>query len=156
MTDLGERPLGTFDPAVAEVLAASLEQQGVPHRVVAVTAGHVVIVRDALVDAMRARLVQEWPGVLARVDVEASQALAGSPMPGWIDPPQDVWVDRDGRLRVAPDSDTEEQAEADRSWGPSLLGGGAILLLLAWYGGLGPGAVVLGVSLVLIGAMLPR
>lgn len=156
MTELAERPLGTFAPAVAAVLAGSLHQQGVANRIVVVDAGHVVLVSDAPVDTLRARLVQQWPGVLARVDVDARSSLSSGPMPGWLDPPQDVWVDREGRLQVAPDPDTEQRTEAERTWGRSLLGGGAILLLLAWYGGLGPGVIVLGVGLVIVGALLPR
>ncbi len=111
-------------------------------------------------DGLRAELLLTWDALVARLPPQDQAELEaqGGQLPGWGDTPDDVWVDRDGQLRVAL---AQEEAEEDigRVVGPTLLAAAILLLLLAWQ--LGDGhlrllAAVAGFGMLLVGTFLPR
>lgn len=151
-----DRLLGTFDPVVADHLTVLLNHRRIPHRLVDSDGLTEVIVERDSADPLRAELVASWGQVLASLEHEERTALPSAPLRGWVDAPDDAWVDRDGRLRAAADDDTEAIRDAQRTWGPGLVVGGALMLLYGWYGGGGEPVLVLGGLAVVVGIFLPR
>ena len=155
------RALGRFDAIAAPAVIAELRTRGVDAEVDGDDEAGEATVRvpeESYAD-LRAALLFGWDRVLARLDLEEVAALTAGPAPGWRDAPQGAWVDRDGRVRVSEGPEAEEHADARRTIGPAMAAVGALLLLLAWYVGPGPlrgGCVVVGVTLLLVGLLLPR
>jgi hypothetical protein len=145
--------LGVFHPLVAEVVVELLGDREVAAETVTRDVGVAVLTERAWRDDLRAELTLTWPEVLRRLPEERAQEVraAGGQHPGWLDPPQGGWVDREGRMVV----DVDEADDA-RVVGPAMAVCGGILLVLAWYAGLGAGLVVAGIGLGLVGLLLPR
>lgn len=152
--------VGRFHPAAARVVIELAVQRGAPVQTDLV--GDLVDVRvpKDRRDGLRAELLLTWDALVARLPPQDQAELAaqGGQLPGWGDTPGDVWVDRDGQLRVAPG---EEEAEEDtgRIVGPTLVATAILLLLLAWQ--LGDGhlrllAAIGGFGMLLVGTFLPR
>jgi hypothetical protein len=154
-----EAAVGTFHPRMAVELRRLLELRGQPHRVVEVDDQRTEVLVPADVrDELRAELVLGW-GQLLRVlppdDAPGVLATGSRTHPGWHDAPEGAWVDREGRLRVAAAED-EALADAERSIGPTLVGVGIVIALLAWALGGSDLGYLLGGTAVLIGVLLPR
>lgn len=153
--------LGRFHPPVASTIAAIAERRRIAVEAEAGDGWVELYVPADDRERLRADLVVAWDRVLDQLDEDQRGSLPedGGSLRGWIDPPEGVWIDRDGEVRVGGSAE-EEQAEAEaRSVGPALAAFGAILLLLAWYAGDGPFrllTLVLGVALVLVGLFLPE
>lgn len=151
-----DRLLGTFDPAVADRLTALLQHRSIAHRLVDTDGLTEVIVERDSADDLRAELLSSWGEVLASLDSTDRRDLPSTRLRGWVDAPTDSWVDRDGRVRARADDDTEAVRDAQRTWGPSLLVVGALLVLYGWYGNGGEGFLVAGIMVGLVGIFLPR
>jgi hypothetical protein len=152
--------LGTFHPAVAERIL-----ELVSHRRIAadaVPAGdrvEIIVDRDWR-DDLRAEFVLRWSELIGRLPEEERLevgALGGS-HPGWFDPPQGAWIDRQGRLQVDPTEDEVAEDEARRVVGPALISIGVVLLLYGWYDGGSSQAMamVLGLGSIGVGLFVPR
>ena len=149
--------LGRFHPAVGQALLELLDDRGIPFETVTGSDALEIVVPREERDELRAELALHWGDRLEALDEQEASDVrwaAGGHYPGWFDPPEGGFIDRQGRLVV----DAAEDAEADaaRRVGPTLAIGGASLLLLAWYLGLGMGTVFAGVGLLIIGVLLPR
>lgn len=149
-----DAPLGLFHPAVARELERLLAERGVPCETVTREGDvELVVPRDER-DDLRTEVTMTWDDVLDGLEEEQVDDVQrrGGDYPGWIDSPVGGWVDREGRLIV----DGDDTGSQPRTIGPTLAVAGAVLLLLAWWAGLGSALVVLGVAMVLLGLLLPR
>ena len=146
--------LGTFDPLALTAVLGLLDDRRVAVETVTRDAGVEVLTERAWRDDLRAELTMTWPEILRRLPEEEALEVRsrGGQHPGWLDPPRGGWVDREGRMVV----DVEDSSDDARVVGPVLAVAGGILVVLAWYAGLGPGVVVAGLGLALVGLLLPR
>jgi hypothetical protein len=146
--------LGVFDEEVAEAVMGLLADRDVAAETVTRDSGIAVLTERAWRDDLRAELTMTWPELLRRLPEEQAVAVRarGGQHPGWLDPPRGGWVDRQGRMVV----EVADEADEARVVGPAMAVGGGVLLVLAWYAGLGPGLVVAGIALALVGLLLPR
>lgn len=157
----GTARVGRFDPAVARAVVELAVRRGALVRTRVVHDRVDVLVSTERRDALRAELVLTWDALLARLPPhdQAELEAHGGQLPGWDDTPDGVWVDRDGRLRVARADEEEIEEDARRTVGPALMSAAVILLLLAWQ--IGDGRLRLlaafgGFGLLLVGTFLPR
>lgn len=155
-----ELRLGTFHPEVAPVVLELARHRGYDARPVQLNGNVEVLVAGAGRDALLGELVATWPAIFSEIDPLVASELRNtdSAYPGWTDPPEGTWVDRDGRLRVSAREDDHAADEA-RALGPTLVAIGLVLLLLAAY--VDPGALRLlsavgGLGLLLFGVFNPR
>ena len=149
--------LGTFHPVMAERVGELLYRRGLDYRSIARDDAVEVRVDQEWRDDLRAELSLTWGELVRRLDAEVvEQILAdGGDAPGWYDPPQGGYVDREGRLVV--DVDDEDQAtDAARVIGPALFTVGAIMTVMGWYLADSPALTVAGIALVLFGLFNPR
>lgn len=146
--------LGRFEPAVAEVVRRRAEQRGIAADAEPAETGVEVHVERHWRDDLRAELAADWADVLDELDDEQRWRLdaEASSVPGWLDGPEGGWVDRAGRVLV----DVPADEGRTRTVGPALLGGAAILALLAWYAELGAAVIVIAVGVGILGLLLPR
>jgi hypothetical protein len=146
--------LGTFDPLAAQAVLDLLGERSIAAETVTHDEDVEVLVERQWRDDLRAELTMTWTEVVRRLPEEqAHRVLArGGLQPGWLDPPRGGWVDRDGRTIVDVESDHDDA----RVVGPAMAVCGAILLIIAWYAGLGAGLVVAGLALAVVGLLLPR
>lgn len=149
--------LGTFHPVAATAVVRLLEDRGIAYDALHVDEGRVEVVVDRTWrDDVRAELAVNWSVLVARLEPEDRAALTGrSDQPGWYDPPRGAWVDAHGRLKVDPGEQEEFEADAQRTYGPTLATLGAVLLIFGWWGG-SELSMVLGVGLAIVGLLLPR
>ncbi len=148
--------LGIFHPTMADALLVTLSERGTPYETVTHDDGvELVVPRDER-DELRAELSVDWSDRVAELDEEERSDVRwqGGEYPGWLDPPEGGWIDRDGRLVV--DAGDDRETDASRTVGPLLAVVGVGLLLATWYLGLGMGAGFLGVGLLLFGLLVPR
>lgn len=148
--------LGRFHPALVDVIVAVLEREDVPYE--RQEDGAVTVPREDR-DDIRSELVTNWDALVAQVPEEERRDVRreGGMLPGWRDAPQEVWVDREGRLQVGSPDDVGDEQEGN-ALGPGLLAGGIAALLVAWTigGEIAPVLWVGGGLAVLLGAFLPR
>jgi hypothetical protein len=156
----GARPLkervGTFHPTAAELVVRAARAHGIEPDTALRDDGVAVLVEGRLVERLRAQLVVSWEDLLDGLDVdERAEVLAcGGRYPGWLDPPDTLWVDREGVLQA----DATEGDEG-RALGPVLVSVGLLLLVAAWYAGEGTPTlvgIVAGLGILLLGVFLPR
>ncbi len=152
--------VGRFHPAAARAVVELAVQRGAHVHTDLVDDMIDVLVSADRRDALRAELLLIWDALVARLPPEDQAELEsqGGQLPGWDDGPDGVWVDREGRLRVAR---TQEEVEEDagRIVGPTLVATAILLLLVAWQLGDGHArllAAVGGFGLLLVGIFLPR
>ena len=153
--------LGLFHPAVVLLVQRWLGANQTPHRAVEVDDLRVELrVPGDVRDDLRAALTLHYSGFVRALEPEARQALAASGAagdhPGWYDAPHGAWIDDDGRLRVEASPEEEAVHDASRTIGPALVIIGVIVLLLAWVTGFDAGPVLLGISAIVLGLLLPR
>ncbi|MGH3441437.1 MAG: hypothetical protein ACRDUY_05225 [Nitriliruptorales bacterium] len=155
-----ELPLGIFHPGVAPVVLQLARHRGFDARPVPVDDGTEIRVAASGREPLRAELVATWPAIVADLEPDLAGELRRMDVtyPGWSDPPESTWVDRDGRLRVSAREDDRAADEA-RALGPALIAIGLILLLVAVWAG--PGGLRLlsavgGLGMVLVGLFNPR
>lgn len=153
--------LGRFDPALAEPVTALLERRGVAYQVLSAGEDVEVLVERSRRGDLRAELALTWPDLVAGVDDAERLRLVSETsgnLPGWRDAPEGAWVDRRGRLQVAPSPQEEAEEDARRVAGPSLITLGVFLVLLGWYAGgsFSELSIVVGLALTVTGALLPR
>lgn len=153
--------LGRFDRALAEQVTSLLERRVIAYHAVPVDGDVEVLVAREQRDDLRAELALTWGELVAAADEEARQRLASEEpgsLVGWRDAPEGAWVDRRGRLQVAPSPREQAEDDARRVAGPSLLTLGVFLILLGWYAGgrFSELSVVVGLALAVTGALLPR
>lgn len=158
---VGDAQLGLFHPVVVPFVGRWLVANQTRHRVVEVDDHRVELRVPADVrDDLRAALTLSWSGFVRALDDEGRQKLVeDGPVgdhPGWHDPPSGAWLDDDGRLRVEATPEEEAARDAARTIGPGMVVAGVVVLLLAWANGLDAGPVLLGLSLVVLGLLLPR
>ena len=156
---IGQAALGVFHPATVLLVQRFLHGQGIGFRTVEIDDGHVeLLVPEPVRDDQRAALTLGWATILAALEPEARAGLPANRghHPGWYDAPQGAWVGGDGKLRVAASPEEEDAADASRTVGPALAVGGVIVLLLAWVTGFDAGPVLLGISAIVLGLLLPR
>lgn len=146
--------LGRFHPLAAEAVLALATDRGVAVETVTRDREVEVLVERDWRDDLRAELALTWHDVLARLPEERRDEVRarGGEHPGWSDPPRGGWVDREGRMVVDVDDDPDQA----RVVGPAMAVGGGVLVVLAWYAGMGGGMVAAGLALVLLGLLLPR
>ncbi len=149
-----DRLLGTFDPTVADRLTGILVHRHIPHRLVDVAGRTEVIVDRERADDLRAEFATSWGEVLASLSPDERVDLPATRVRGWYDAPQGAWIDRQGRTRVDPAEDAT--VEGPRLWGPSLAMVGGVLGLFGWYSGRSAVLGLLGLTLVVVGLLLPR
>ncbi|HEX9890350.1 MAG TPA: hypothetical protein VGA69_12775 [Nitriliruptorales bacterium] len=152
--------LGTFHPAVAELLVGTLEHRLIPHdRFVLDDEVELLVPAEHRAD-LRSELVVNWPELLDRIPEEQREEVRalGGQLPGWHDAPEGAWVDRQGRLQVSEAPDHEGLDDARRTLGPMLVVAGTTALLLGWYlGGQAATPLILaGGAAVGVGLFLPR
>lgn len=149
--------LGRFHPAVAERLEGVLAHRRIAHRRVDRDDDTELYVDRDWRDDLRAELALTWAQIVHRLPEESAvQVLAlGGASPGWYDAPRGGWVDRSGKLVVEP-AEPEVEADSARLAGPAMATIGAILLLLGWFVGAEPLVMVSGISLLVVGLLLPR
>lgn len=148
--------LGVFHPTMAATLLDLLSQRGTPYETVTRDRGlEIVVPRDER-DGLRAELSVDWGTRIAELDEEQRSDVRwqGGQYPGWLDPPEGGYIDREGRLVV--DAKDDSEADASRTIGPTLAVVGLGLLLATWYLGLGMGTGFLGVALLVFGLLVPR
>ena len=153
--------LGLFHPAVVLLVQRWLTANQTGFRTVEVDDRRVELrVGEDVRDDLRASLTLNYAGFVRALEPEARQALvaagAAGDHPGWHDAPQGAWVDDEGRLRVEASPEEEAVHDASRTVGPALVVVGVILLLLAWVAGFDAGPVLLGISAIVLGLLLPR
>lgn len=158
---VGDAPLGLFHPAVVLLVQRWLTANQTQFRAVEVDDQRVELrVGEDVRDDLRASLTLNYSGFLRALEPEAREALAeagtGHDHPGWYDAPQGAWIDDDGRLRVEASPEEEAVHDASRTIGPALVAIGVVVLLLAWVTGWSAGPVLLGISAVVLGLLLPR
>lgn len=148
--------LGVFHPTIATALLDLLSERGTPHETVTRDRGLEIVVPRQERDDLRAELSVDWSTRIAELDEEQRSDVRwqGGEYPGWLDPPEGGYIDREGRLVV--DAKDDREADASRTLGPMLAVIGAGLLLGTWYFGLGMGAGFLGVALLVFGLLVPR
>lgn len=108
-------------------------------------------------DDVASDLFTGWTELLAGIDREAAQGIValGGSHPGWHDAPTEVWADRAGRLQVA--IEAEGDPDTGRALGPGLVVVGLSLLLLGLVDAISTGiGVTFGLVLLAVGALLPR
>lgn len=155
-----ELPLGVFHPGVAPAILQLARHRGFDARPVPVDDGTEIRVPAPGREPLRAELVASWPAIVDELepDLAAELRRMAATFPGWSDPPQSAWVDREGRLRVSA-SEEDRAADEARALGPALIAIGLILLLVAVWaapGGLRLLSAVGGLGLLLIGFFNPR
>lgn len=156
-----DRLLGTFDPIMTQAVVGVLERRRIAHQVVPSPAGarfEVVVDREYR-DAMRSELAVNWTALVGSLDAEQMYEVLGAKagaQPGWFDAPEGAWVDRAGRLNVDAAPDEEAARDASRLWGPTLASLGAVLGLFGWYAQRSLGMLILGLTMLVIGVLLPR
>lgn len=153
--------LGRFHPAVALEIVAFARRRGIEPEIEAAEVGASVRVPAHRRDGLRADLVVAWPSLVQALEAEEQEEVRRleGPLAGWHDPPDGVWVDREGRMRASAPREEEEAADAERALGPALFMVGLIVLLIAWY--VGPGLLrlvgaIAGLGLLLLGLFAPR
>lgn len=153
--------VGRFHPAAARAVVELAVRRGADVQTNVVDGRVDVLVPSERRDGLRAELLLTWDELLARLppDDQAELKAHGGQLPGWDDRPDGVWVDRDGRLRVAHAQEEEAEEDASRIVGPTLMAAAILLLLLAWQ--IGDGylrllAAIGGFGLLLVGIFLPR
>lgn len=157
---IGDAQLGLFHPAVVLLVQRYLAAQQARFRTVEVDDHRVELwVPEDVRDDLRAALTLHWAGIVQTLEPEARQVVAehgSEDHPGWYDAPQGSWIDDHGRLRVEPSPDEVAADDASRTIGPGLVVAGVIVLLLAWVTGFDAGPVLLGISAIVLGLLLPR
>lgn len=153
--------LGLFHPTVVLLVQRWLTANQTRFRTVEVDDQRVELrVPEDVRDDLRASLTLNWTGFVRALEPDARQQLvedgATGDHAGWLDAPRGAWVDDDGRLRVEASPDEEATRDAARTIGPGLVIAGVIVLLLAWVTGFDEGPVLLGVSAIVLGLLLPR
>lgn len=148
--------VGRFHPTTARLVVRLAERHQLGAETITQADGIDVLVNRAAVEPIRAELVVSWEELLRElsVDEQAEVITRGGPLPGWIDPPDGLWVDRQGRLLA-----TDEQPDEGRALGPVLMSAGGLLLLASWYAGEGTLAfigVIGGLALLVVGVFSPR
>lgn len=152
--------LGRFHPALVDVVRARTAGRVERLDTTLHDDGVDIHVERGVEDRLRAELAVEWEQLLSQVDPdERVEVMAsGGRLPGWLDPPDGVWVDREGALRA--DTSPLDPDHGTRAAGPVLISAGGLLLVTAWYvgeGGLGTlVATVIGLAVVLVGVFTPR
>lgn len=149
--------LGTFHPVMAERIGELLYRRGLDYRSIARDDAVEMRVDREWRDDLRAELSVTWGDLVRRLDAEVVDEVlaAGGDAPGWYDPPQGGYVDREGRLIV--DVDDEDRAtDAARVIGPALFTVGAIMTVMGWYVLDSAALTVSGIALVLFGLFAPR
>jgi hypothetical protein len=148
--------LGRFHPAVADRLEGLLTHRRITHRRVDRDDDAELYVDHGWRDDLRAEFALTWAQVVHQLPEESALTVRGlgGAAPGWYDAPRGGWVDRAGKLVV----ESEDDAEADtaRLAGPAMVTIGAVLLLLGWYVGAGGVVLLVGISLLALGLLLPR
>lgn len=151
--------LGWFDPAVVDAVVGLAARRGTHTEVISHGGAVEVLTSPADRNPLCVELVSCWDGLLAELDPAVRANLdADAQLPGWHDPPEGLWVDRAGQLRVAARSG-EHAGPDQRVVGPALTTVAGLLLVYAWYAGVGLTRLVAGVAglaLLLVGAFLPR
>lgn len=156
-----DRLLGTFHPIMADRVVRVLAQRQVAHSIVPSPDGdrfEVVVDRDFR-DDLRSELAVNWTGLVGGLEAEQMYEVLGakaSNQPGWYDPPEGAWLNRDGRLLVDGVPGEEEQIDAARMWGPSVALLGSMLGLFGWFIQRSPGLLILGLVMVVLGVLVPR
>ncbi|MDP8961954.1 MAG: hypothetical protein M3N32_10115 [Actinomycetota bacterium] len=153
--------VGRFHPAAARAVVELAVRRGAPVETSTVDDHVDVLVPTERRDGLRAELLLTWDALLARLPPpdQAELQAHGGQLPGWDDTPGDVWVDRDGQLRVARAEEEEIEEDAGRAVGPALVAVALMLLLLAWQIGNGHLrllAAISGLGLLLVGTFLPH
>lgn len=152
--------LGTFHPAVATEIVALLERRQIAYDALPVDDRVEIVVDRSYRDDLRSELVVNWTGFVSRLDRDVLYDVLseGGSMPGWQDAPEGAWVDRAGRLQVANVDHEEEEEDAGRAVGRTLVAIGLLLLLLGWYAGGGSQGlwIFLGLGLLITGLLSPR
>ncbi|MFN2555897.1 MAG: hypothetical protein ABR592_03350 [Nitriliruptorales bacterium] len=151
--------MGRFHPAAARAVIELAVRRGVDVQVDVVDDKVEVRVPQDRRDALRAELLLTWDALVASLSPydQAELSAQGGQLPGWDDTPDGVWVDRDGRLRVAR-AQEEAEEDVDRIVGPALVAVAILLLLFAWQVGDSHLRLLAGVSgfgLLLVGIFLP-
>lgn len=152
--------LGRFAPAPATFVVGMLRHRGVAHEASVAEDGTILVLVDETDrDALRAELVAKWSQLLAALPPDERMAVHHGPgtprLPGWADPPEDAWIDWEGRLRVV-DADQDRFDDSTRVVGPSLATIGVVLLVFGWYADAGPGVLLGGLLALLVGVFVPR
>ena len=152
--------LGRFHPALVDVVRARASGRVARIETTLHDDGVDIHVERGAEDRLRAELAVEWEQLLSQVDPEerAEVMASGDRLPGWLDPPDGIWVDREGALRA--DTSRLDPDQGTRAAGPALISAGGLLLVAAWYvgeGGLGTlVATIIGLAVVLVGVFTPR
>lgn len=151
--------LGRFHPELVAAVVGVAGRRSDRVETITRDDGVDVLVEGAARDELRAELVLTWERLLAGLDGEALAELRrrADDLPGWLDPPESLWVDRAGTLQAG--WTREEIADQERSLGPALMAIGGLLLVTAWYVGddsLRLTAAVFGVGILLFGWFMPR
>lgn len=149
--------LGHFVESVGDRVLQMLRTKGIDYDFARIDDGFAIRVDADWRDDIASDLYAGWNEVLAGLDRDVAYAVfaLGGSHPGWSDAPSEVWADRDGRLKVAiaPDGDPD----AARAIGPALMVIGLSMLLLGAVDAIATGiGVTFGLSLLVVGALLPR
>lgn len=150
--------LGTFHPLVAQRVIGLLNRRRLRHDVMPLDDRVEILMDRSQRDGLRAELSLNWTDLMGQLPHdELFEVLAvGAPQPGWFDPPQGAWVDREGNVQVEGSAAERAEEDARRIVGPSLAVLGLVLGLFGWYAGGSAALAIIGVAMVLLGVLLPR
>ncbi len=152
--------LGRFHPHMATRIVQLLQHRRVLHDPIDLGDVVEILVSREFRDDLRSELVVNWSEFIHRLPTDEKFEVleGGGDLPGWMDAPSGVWIDREGRLQVADSAEAELEADARRTIGPGLAVAGLIALLLGWYiqGGIDDLLIVGGIAAVIVGVLLPR
>jgi hypothetical protein len=150
--------LGTFHPIVAQRVVGLLGRRNLRHDVMPLDDRVEILMDRDRRDELRAELSLAWTDLMGQLphDDLFEVLAAGAPQPGWFDPPQGAWVDREGKVQVEGSADEAAERDARRVVGPSLAVIGLVLGLFGWYAGGSAALAVVGIGMVVLGVMLPR
>lgn len=150
--------LGTFHPLVAQRVVGLLARRRVRHDVMPLDDRVEILLGRSQRDELRAELSLNWTNLMGQLphDELFEVLSAGAPQPGWFDPPQGAWVDRDGNVQVEGSAAEAAEQDARRIVGPSLAVLGLVLGLFGWYAGGSAALALVGTAMVLLGIFLPR
>ncbi|HEX9767073.1 MAG TPA: hypothetical protein VGA36_09940 [Nitriliruptorales bacterium] len=150
--------LGTFHPLVAERVVGLLRRRSLRHDVMPLEDRVEILMDRGARDRVRAELSMSWTDLMGQLphDDLFEVLSAGAPQPGWYDPPEGAWVDRDGQVQVEGSLDELAEQDAHRIVGPSMAVIGLVLGLFGWYAGDSGALAVVGIVLVVVGLLVPR
>jgi hypothetical protein len=150
--------LGTFHPIVAQRVVGMLNRRRLRHDVMPLDDRVEILMDRDRRDELRTELSLAWTDLMGQLPHdELFEVLStGAPQPGWFDPPQGAWVDREGNVQVEGSAAEAAEQDARRVIGPSLAVVGLVLGLFGWYAGGSAALALIGIGLVALGVLLPR